>query len=71
MKGKITIDRATLRAVLERHLAESLVAPHRLVEFTVHKNGAIEMSVTTTPAPALPLAAEGTREPDHEGGLDQ
>lgn len=56
LKGKtrITINRDTLKDLLEVHIAGTLVDRHDLNEFTIHRNGSIEMVIT--PVRTLPLA---------------
>lgn len=44
-RTRITIDRKQLRALLEDHLREQLAGPHVLHEFTISRNGSIEMVV--------------------------
>lgn len=68
MKGrtKITINRETLKQLLEEHLAETLIGRVELQEYTVHRNGSIELVVVPrNVAPALPLEPEGERKFDH------
>jgi hypothetical protein len=62
MRGKvrIAIERAQLRALLERYLDETLQEPVTLKEFTVKSNGSVELvaetKVVTTPELPLPFA---------------
>lgn len=67
MKGrtKITINRETLKALLEGHIKENLVGDFTLHEFTVHRNSSVELVVSPTVAekerePELPLGEERT-----------
>lgn len=55
MRGKtrITLNRETLKDLLERHIESVMVGGFDVSEFTVHRNGSID--VVITPARALPL----------------
>jgi hypothetical protein len=61
MKGttKITINRETLRELLEDYLGANLLRPAKLKEFTIHRTGSIELSVVPVEPAALPLEQTG------------
>lgn len=67
MKGttRITIQREQLRELLEEYLGANLLRPGELKEFTIHRNGSIEMTVAAPkPAPLLEQAGEGEVAPE-------
>jgi len=60
MKGKtrITINRETLKALLEEHISRSMLGDYHLLEWTVHRNSSVELVITPKSEAVLPLDAE-------------
>lgn len=54
MKGKtrITLNRETLKELLEAHLASTMLFEHEITEWTVHRNGAVDVVIQAKKQPA-------------------
>lgn len=58
MKGKVrvTINRDTLKELLQAHVSETMLSDFELKEFTVHRNSSVELVIEQRQQePALPL----------------
>jgi hypothetical protein len=60
MKGKtrITINRETLKDMIEQHIDRTMLGSYELNEWTVHRNGSIEIAITAKTEATLPLEQE-------------
>ena len=71
MKGnvRVTINRETLKELLQAHINTTMLHDFDLKEFTIHRTGSIELVIAQRPASTLPLEAGTGAAEGEDAGL--